>query len=250
MPKKPRTVALIPARGGSKGIPGKNLRELADRPLIAWSIGAAKLCPSIDQIIVSTDDPKIAEVSMEYGADVPFLRPKEFARDDSLDKEFFLHFYSCLKEQKVALPELVVHLRPTTPLRDTNTIEQGIQIMRESPQLSSLRSMHPIKTTPYKLFVEVDGLAQAALPYPEIEEAYNMPRQFFPAVYQPNGLVDVVRPEVLLETGKVNGDSMYLFETETCPDIDHIEDLEQASKLSMDSKYKDLREMLKSPAIN
>src|SRR3989344_749868 len=112
-----RILALIPARGGSKGVPGKNIRLLAGAPLIAHSIRAAQESNYIDRVIVSTDDEKIAEVARIYGAEVPFLRPKEFAQDLTPDYPVFEHCLQWLAANENYRPDIVVHLRPTGPLR-------------------------------------------------------------------------------------------------------------------------------------
>src|SRR5438445_794845 len=108
-------VGIIPARGGSKGVPGKNIRLLAGYPLISYSIVAGRLASAIDQVIVSTDSEEIAEVSRRYEADVPFMRPREFASDSSPDRDFVLHALGWFSTHGIPLPDYLVHLRPTTP---------------------------------------------------------------------------------------------------------------------------------------
>src|SRR5689334_3014090 len=108
-------LAIVPARGGSKGIPRKNLREVAGHPLIAYSIAVALQSREIDRVIVSTDDREIADVARSYGADIPFLRPAELAMDETPDLPVFQHALRWLQREQRYRPDLVVHLRPTSP---------------------------------------------------------------------------------------------------------------------------------------
>jgi N-acylneuraminate cytidylyltransferase len=138
---KKDVLALIPARGGSKSVPRKNLLPVAGRPLIAYSIMHAKACQSITRIIVSTDDDEIAEVSRSYGAEVPFKRPADAASDTATDFQVFHHALTWLAEHEAYVPELVVHLRPTGPVRETALIERAVQLMLGSPEADALRSV-------------------------------------------------------------------------------------------------------------
>ena len=119
-------LALIPARGGSKGIPGKNIRPIAGKPLIAHTIAAAQQVPTIDRIVVSTDDPAIADVAQHWGAEVPFLRPPELAADDTPGIAAVLHaMEQCQEVSQVLL------LQPTSPLRSSADIEGILAFQRE-----------------------------------------------------------------------------------------------------------------------
>src|SRR5512140_2890543 len=111
MVAKPEVLAIIPARGGSKGIPRKNIRNFSGFPLIAWSIAAAKQSESVTRIIVSTDDEEIAAVARECGAETPFLRPAEFAQDQSTDLPLFEHALKWLADNESYRPDVVVQLR-------------------------------------------------------------------------------------------------------------------------------------------
>ncbi|MBT3921890.1 MAG: acylneuraminate cytidylyltransferase family protein, partial [Nitrospina sp.] len=116
-------ISLIPARGGSKGIPRKNLALLDGKPLIAYSIEESLNCSLISRTIVSTDDPEIAEVARKYGAEAPFLRPSELAQDDTPDFPVFLHALEWLRANEDLSPDMFVQLRPTTPIRPSKIIE-------------------------------------------------------------------------------------------------------------------------------
>ncbi len=229
--KSARVVALIPAREGSKGIPNKNVARVGKHPLLAYSIATALKCPLIDDVIVSTDSDSIAAVAKQYGAAVPFLRPKEISTDTSLDSEFVAHYLEHLKERAELFPGLIVHLRPTTPFRPLKAVSDAIRFMLDHPSATALRSMQRTHLTPYKMFANRDGFAEAFLSLKDVSESYNLPRQRFEDAFIPNGLVDVLRPEVLLETGLLHGDRMRLWETPSIVDIDDMEELERARSL-------------------
>jgi len=133
-------LALIPARGGSKGVPRKNIKPFCGKPLIAWTIEEAKKSAHITRIVVSTDDEEIAQVAKEYGADVPFMRPREIARDDTPDLPVFMHALRTLAQERYE-PRLVVHLRATGPLRVASDIDRGIALMLAHPEADSVRAV-------------------------------------------------------------------------------------------------------------
>lgn len=143
-----KIIALIPARGGSKGLPGKNIITLAGQPLIAYSIKEAKKCKYLDRIVVSTDDADIARVARKYGAEAPFLRPKELAKDTSPTIDAILHALDWF-EDKGEKFDLFVLLEPTSPLREETDITKSIEILLENKKAKSivgiakLESAHP-----------------------------------------------------------------------------------------------------------
>ena len=230
-------VCLIPARAGSKGIPDKNILDLSGFPLIAYSIAAARLSRHIGETVVTTDSTVITDVARSYGADVPFLRPAEIARDDSLDIEFFKHYLDWLETESIAAPDLIVHLRPTTPLREVRVIDAAIEFMMESNEATALRSMHSTRLTPYKMFAMDGQWARAFLDRPGAREPANLPRQAFEDAYIPNGYVDIVRPRVLRRTGLLHGERIKLWVTEQVADIDALEDHTFASNLLRDDRF-------------
>ena len=122
-----KTIAIIPARSGSKGVPDKNIKLLAAKPLMAYSIMAARLARNIDRVIVSTDSEKYADIAREYGAEVPFLRPNSISTDTSSDYQFIRHALDWLVENEGTQPEYLVHLRPTTPLREVCYIDLAVE---------------------------------------------------------------------------------------------------------------------------
>ena len=181
---------LIPARGGSKGIPFKNIKPLAGKPLIAWTIETALACPELNRVVVSTDDEKIAEVARQYNAYVPFLRPSELAQDDTPDFPVYNHFLSWLDEHEKYYPDMVVWLRPTTPLRTVHDIEAAIQLLIDS-DLDFVRSVSSAEHHPYWMKRLDGGLLTPFIDV--IDEGKYYRRQLLPPAYRLNGAVDVIR---------------------------------------------------------
>ncbi|MFH1133489.1 MAG: acylneuraminate cytidylyltransferase family protein [Nanoarchaeota archaeon] len=241
-------LALIPARGGSKSIPHKNIVKLGEHPLIAYAIGVAKLSKLINRVIVSTDDPEIARIAKQYGAEVPFLRPKEISQDNSLDIEFYKHALEFLGKEGY-VPDLVVHLRPTTPLREVRLVDAAIKEMMGDKDATALRSAYEFPFTGYKLF-RLDGSYMhffGAEDFPG-KEYYNFPRQQLPKTYNPNGYVDVLRPSVLKRTGTLHGAKIRAFITENVADIDSLQDYAFAKKILDEPRFKELREKVRDLA--
>ena len=231
-------LALIPARGGSKGVPRKNVIPIAGKPLIAYSIGHALGCAAVTRTVVSTDDEEIAEVSREFGAEVPFVRPSHLATDDANDYEVIRHALEHLSGEGY-LPELVVHLRPTEPLRSTDTLAAAIRTMLAHPEADSLRSVSVADESPYKMWrIEGDYL-RPVVELPELCEAHSMPRQKLPVAYRQNGYVDIVRPRTILKRGSICGDVVVPFVIDgPVPGLDYpdqIEDLERALRANTPS---------------
>lgn len=198
-------LALIPARGGSKSIPRKNLLPIAGKPLIAYSIEHALMSRHVTRTVVSTDDPEIASVARACGAEVPFMRPAEFAQDLSTDLEVFRHALTWLRERDRYECDLVVHLRPTGPVRRVEVIDRAIEVMLADQNADALRSVSWPTETPYKMWRIVDGHLEPLLDLPGVSEPYCRPRQSLPEVFWQNGYVDIVRPRVVLEDGLMCG---------------------------------------------
>ena len=224
-----KVLALIPARGGSKGVPGKNIRPLGGMPLVAHSILAAQQSAYIDRIIVSTDDEKIAAVAREYGAEVPFLRPKELAGDLTLDYPVFDHCLAWLDTKEGYRPDFVVHLRPTGPLRTARQIDESIELLMRHPEADSVRSVHEPDKTPHKMWRPEGVYMVPFLRDIGIPEHYNTPRQLLPKTYATNANIGVMRYVTLTEKKSVIGDKVlpYLV-TEPQVDIDSELDFEIA----------------------
>lgn len=219
--------ALIPARGGSKGVPKKNIRLLKGFPLIAYSIAAARLSGKIDRVVVSTDSQEIAEIAKKYGAEVPFLRPPEYAQDHSPDLDFVEHAIAWFGEHEGVIPEYLVHLRPTTPLRSSSEIDKAVELIMEDERATSLRSGFHCVHPPYKwLRISGSGYMEPVMPGMTCDET-NLPRQDFSEIYIPNGYVDVLKSDFILKNHLMHGDRMIGFKTKEVPDIDTESDFQK-----------------------
>jgi N-acylneuraminate cytidylyltransferase len=224
-------LAVVPARGGSKGIPRKNLAEVSGIPLVAHSIRHALASPSIGRVIVSTDDDEIARVAREFGAEVPFPRPAALAGDDVLDHPVFVHVLKTLRETSGYAPDLVVHLRPTTPFRRIEWIEESIALLAGRPDADSVRSVSRPSQHPYRIFrIQDDGFLQPLMAH-EHPVPFLLRRQELPPVYYYNCVVDVTRPATILDKGSMTGDRMlpYILPEDEVIDVDSRRDLELAA---------------------
>src|SRR5688572_24739345 len=132
-------LALIPARGGSKGIPRKNIRSFAGYPLIAWSIAAAKQSELVTRVIVSTDDEEIAKVAREWGAEAPFLRAAEISQDKTTDLPVFEHALKWLEDVEGYRPDIIIQLRPTSPIRPKGMVDEAIRILQNNKDADCVR---------------------------------------------------------------------------------------------------------------
>ncbi len=194
--------------------------------MIAYSIAAAAMSKTIERIIVSTDSEEIAEVSRYYGAELPFLSPAQYARADSTDNEWVLHFINWLEKNEGHVPEFLVHLRPTTPLREPAIIDSAIAEIRNRPEATSLRSGHPAPESPFKWFVrDTKGYFKGILTGYSNEDI-NKPRQSFPDAYIPDGYVDVLKTSFIRKSRLLHGEKMVGFVSPACHEVDTIEDFE------------------------
>ena len=204
-------LALIPARGGSKGIPHKNIKSFAGFPLIAWSIEAGLQAKSVSRVIVSTDDEEIAAVARNYGADVPFMRPSEFAQDRTPDLPVFEHALKWLEDNEGYKPEIVVQLRPTSPIRPTDMVDGAIRILMDNPDADSVRGVVPAGQNPYKMWT-FNGYDKPLNPLLEVEgiaEPYNAPRQILPQAYWQTGHIDAIRTRTISNKNSLTGDVVH-----------------------------------------
>jgi len=218
--------AIIPARGGSKGVPRKNLLPLGGYPLIAYSIAAAKAAREVARVIVSTDSEEIAETSRRFGAEVPFMRPPEISGDLSGDSGFMSHAISWLRQNEGVVPQYILHLRPTTPLRLPALLDEAIGLMRAAPGATSLRSGHEASESPFKWFLRGhDGFFTGISPDYSNDDL-NKPRQAFPTVYVPDGYVDIISPAAFEASGLLHGPRMLGFVSPRCHEVDSLRDFD------------------------
>jgi len=224
-----KILGIIPARGGSKSIPRKNLAPVLGKPLISYSIRSAQQSKLLDAFLVSTDDAEIAEVARSFGADVPFLRPKEFSRDDSPDLEFMCHALDWLQVMRGFAPEIIVNLRPTGPLRTGEDIDRVIKLMLDTG-CDSARTVSLPAQNPFKMW-RVNAASARMDPLLPTEHfavlGTDVPRQLLPQnVYWQNGLVDATRAQ-FIRAGKIYGPDMrgVVTDPRKSIDIDEPEDL-------------------------
>ncbi|MCS7166160.1 MAG: acylneuraminate cytidylyltransferase family protein [Gemmatales bacterium] len=191
----PKTLAIIPARGGSQGIPRKNLALLQGKPLIAWTIEAARAVPELDTIVVSTDDEEIAAVASHWGAWVPFRRPAKLAQADSSMIDVVLHALEWLAEHHNYRPDLVLLLQPTSPFRTVQDILNALELMRRV-DAPAVVSVTPCQPHPFLTF-KIDR--QGHLEQLWQENISNVRRQDLPPVYQLNGAIYLIKTPILLQ---------------------------------------------------
>jgi CMP-N-acetylneuraminic acid synthetase len=217
----------------------KNIRLFNGKPLLAHSIDHAMRSQTIDRVIVSTDSVRYAEIAAAFGAKPPFLRPATLATDDALDIDVFEHALRFLDEREGYRPDICVHLRPTHPIRDPETIDEMVRLLRTRPDWDSVRSVCSSRVTPYKMWrFGADG---ALLPVAscEIPEAYNAPRQKLPATYLQNACIDVVRSEVILDMHSMTGRKIGGYVQDMDFDIDSADDFSEAERfMQIVEKYR------------
>lgn len=226
-------LALIPARGGSKSIPGKNIKDFAGHPLISYSIVAGLAAESVNRVVVSTDDEQIAAIARKYGAETPFLRPLEFSRDDTPDLPVFQHAVNWLQAEEGYLPDIIVQLRPTSPLRKTSHIDQAVFRLLEHPEADSIRTVCMPFQNPYKMWrVGEEGFMSPIL-NSDLSEPYNLPRQALPQVYWQTGYVDAAWSDTIMSKGSMTGDRILplIIGEEEWIDIDTPDDWRRAERL-------------------
>lgn len=226
-----KVYAIIPARSGSKGVKNKNIRNINGYPLIAYSIASAIQTKNIERVIVSTDSPQYAEISRYYGAETPFLRPKTISGDTSTDLEFFEHAINWFFENEKYVPEYLVHLRATCPLRDPNNICAAVEKIKLHPEATSLISACIPKgvLTPYKWFVQQGDYFKSI--FFENNDDANRPRQSYPIAYMRSIYVDIIKTETVVKEKRLFGSKIIPWITEETIDIDSEEDFYNAENV-------------------
>ena len=208
---KPEVLALIPARGGSKGIPRKNIRPFCGHPLIAWSIAAARQSECVTRTLVSTDDREIASIAADFGAEVPFLRPAELAEDTTTDLPVFQQALKWLADHEGYHPEVVVQLRPTSPIRPRRCVDDAVRSLIDHPDADSVRGLVPAGQNPHKMW-RLDPQSGRMIPLLSaagIQEPYNAPRQVLPPIYWQTGHIDAIRTATIQDKGSMTGAVIY-----------------------------------------
>ena len=230
-------LAIIPARGGSKGLAGKNLRTIGGRSLTAWAVQAALNATSVGRVVGSTDDEAIAAEFRRSGAEVPFLRPATLAGDDVEDAPVFLHALEVLSTEGYE-PDIVVNVRPTAPLRTASDIDAAVNVLQSTASARSVKSVSEVSEHPYKMWTVPDTETQLLKPLlPEWLAAHggnpDVPRHWLGTVYRSSGAVDAVWAMVLKETGMFHPGPVvaHVIEPARDIDIDTLADLQRAEAL-------------------
>jgi CMP-N-acetylneuraminic acid synthetase len=230
-----KILCLIPARSGSKGIPHKNIKDFKGKPLIAHSILQAINCKYRDQIriIVSTDSQEYANIANRWGAETPFLRPKQISQDLSIDYEFIKHSLDWLSENENYKPDIILQLRPTYPTRSIELLNHCLDKFIENYNIfDSLRTVVPTSKTAYKMYRIIDSeLIPLFREVDGINEPYNRCRQDLPTTYLHNGCIDIFKAEII-QKDTISGDRIlpYVMSENEIHDIDTLEDWKNAEK--------------------
>ena len=236
MYRNKRILAIVPARGGSKGLPRKNIKPLAKKPLIAWTINEARKSKYIDRLIVSTDDKEIAEISRKYGAEVPFLRPRELAADNSKSIDVILHALEWLENKRVEIYDLVILLQPTSPLRISKDINNALKLLFSKKEARVIVSVckaeqpsHWTGTLP----------ANGCMKDFSKDGIRNMSRQELPTFYRLNGAIYLAYRDYLKEQKSFFGNKTfaYVMPVERSVDIDNEMDFKLAEILKKEIKH-------------
>jgi YrbI family 3-deoxy-D-manno-octulosonate 8-phosphate phosphatase len=237
MVTRPEVLAVIPARGGSKSIPRKNMRPFAGHPLLAYSIAAARQADAVTRVVLSTEDEEIAAIGRQYGAETPFLRPADLAQDLTQDLPVFEHALRWLEEHERYQPDVVVQLRPTSPVRPRDLVDRAVQLLLDHPEADSVRGVVPSGQNPYKMWrLQSDGRMSPLLS-DGLREPYNLPRQALPPTYWQTGHIDAIRTRALLEKHSMSGDVILglVLDPRFTVDIDTLRDWERAEWLLRDA---------------
>lgn len=202
MRDRPEVLAIVQARAGSRGLPGKNIRPLLGKPLLGWIIESAGQAAGISRLILSTDSEEYAAVGRRYGAETPFLRPAAYATETATDLDVLTHALTWLNEHEGYRPDVVLRLQPTNPTFPSRLIEEGIQQLLADPQADSVRPITLSPKHPYKMWRWVDGsdYLQPFLPPASTgqPEPYNTGRDQLPTVYVQVGAMEALRYETVM----------------------------------------------------
>lgn len=219
-------IAIIPARGGSKGLPGKNIKPLNGKPLIAYAVEAALKAKHIDRVIISTDDEEIARVAVQYGAELPFMRPAELASDTALAVDNYIYTIGKLEQESGTIIDAFVVLQPTSPLRIAEDIDGAVELFEKKKAdsvISYTQEAHPIS---WHKYLDEEGH------FIDILDANIKNRQDNRVSYFPNGAVYVFRTSMIRERKYYTEKSYaYIMPRSRSVDIDFIEDFEYAEFL-------------------
>jgi CMP-N,N'-diacetyllegionaminic acid synthase len=224
--EKLKILSLIPARSGSKSIKNKNIIPYKGKPLIYHTIKAAIKSRYINRVLVSTDSKKYQKIAIKFGAEAPFLRPKNISRDNSHDKDLVIHALKFFLKKKY-FPDLIVFLRPTTPNRNPRVIDNAIKYFYKNIKFDSMRSVCKANQPPQKMF-QLKGKSLVGFFDGILKNEYHsLPRQKFSQALLPNGYVDILKPSFFFKKKNSSffGKKILAYFTEKTLDIDVKDDL-------------------------
>jgi CMP-N,N'-diacetyllegionaminic acid synthase len=217
--------SIIPARSGSKTIKNKNIYIVNNKPLLYYSIMTSKKSKLIDRTFLLTDSKKYSKIGLKYGAEIPYLRSKGVSGDKTSDVITILDFLKQLKKNKIVLPEYIVHLRPTSPIREPILIDKAIKKFHNFNKYTSLRSVHEMDESAYKTAEIVNNSLVSSFNRNKNMDLINDPRNSFPKTFFTNGYVDVLKTKYIIKYKKIHGNNVYPFKTPDPHDIDNIDKL-------------------------
>lgn len=216
-----KVLGVVGARSGSRSIPHKNIQLLCGKPLMAWIIEAAKASKYVSRLILSTDSQEYAEVGKKYGAEIPFLRPTELAKDSVPDFDFLYHAATWMRDNAGFQADIILRLPPTTPLCKPESIDACIELLINNPEANSSRTVTIASKHPYKLWRTEGKYLKPFLSeeYTGLKDAHNLPRQSFPAAFSH---VDVIalRWDTLVNKKAMAGDKILFHEIPRSDAID------------------------------
>ena len=224
----PEVLGLVLARGGSKSVPRKNIFLVLGKPLLAYTIQAALAARSITRLVVTTNDPEIADIARRLGAEVPFLRPPELAEDETPDYPVVRHALEWLEAKDGYRPDLIAQLRPTSPLRTSLQLDEAVALLRTHPDADSVRGVCRPQQNPHKMWrMASDGLLHPLLAVPGVPEPFNAPRQTLPVVWWQNGYIDIFWRRTVFEQRSLTGAKVlgYVIDEPEHIDIDSLHDI-------------------------
>lgn len=217
--------SIIPARSGSKSIKDKNIIKIHSKPLIQYTIDISIKSKYVDRTFVLTDSSKYANISKKLGAEIPYLRSNKVSKDSSTDFETIYDFLIQIKKLNIKMPNFLIHLRPTSPMRKTEIIDNAIFNFISSKTYTSLRSINEMDESAYKTAEIKNNILVTSFNQNKEMDNINNPRKSFPKTYFTNGYVDILRVSYILKNKKIHGNKVFPFKTEDPCDIDDINKL-------------------------
>ena len=221
-----KIIAIIPSRSGSKSIKNKNLKKIKGKSLLQRAVEFALSLDKVEKVIVSTDSLKYQKLALSYGAECPFLRPKNISGDYSLDVDVFMHCLNWLKNNERYIPNIVINLRPTYPFRKKKDFDLALKKIIKNKNIESIKSVCKIPFPLEKTWlINKNKYLLNSFYKNNSKELCNLPRQKLPNYYIQNGNIDIVRSEIIMKKRKMSGTKIYGIIQSHFFDIDNLDDL-------------------------